>query len=139
MPPKKNGRRDAAKARHAQKRALGDVTPGTGCSVLDGVLDGPIWSPDRSARAAEAAEDAEDDKAMLADVVFKQRRWARISDQYGKEFSRVPRSAADAVVQAVNAKRSTRHRDTDRMRAAEAAIEGKAAQAYRLGAVAFLV
>ena len=64
--------------------------------------------------------------------VRKQRRWARISLQWAVEYSKVPRSAVDAVVQAVNAQRSSRHRDTGRMRSAEAAMEEAAARVWRL-------
>jgi hypothetical protein len=66
--------------------------------------------------------------------VRKQRRWARISLQYAAEYSKLPRSEADAVMSAVNAQRSARHRDTNdpRARAVEAAMEEKAAHAWRV-------
>ena len=65
--------------------------------------------------------------------VRKQRRWARISLQWAAEYGKVPRSAVNAVVLAVNAQRSSRHRDTGRMRPAEAAMEEAAACMWRQG------
>lgn len=64
--------------------------------------------------------------------VRKQRRWARISLQWASEYRKCPRSSVSAIVQAVNAQRSSRHRDTARMRPAEAEMEEKAARAWRL-------
>ena len=65
--------------------------------------------------------------------LFKQRRWARISHQYMIEYGKG--ESGSAVVRAVAAKRSTRHRDTSdrRMRQAEAAME-EAAFATRASA-----
>ena len=57
--------------------------------------------------------------------LYKQRRWARISRQYMAEYRKG--ESGDAVVRAVNAQRSKRHRDTGdpRARRAEAAMEAK--------------
>ena len=74
------------------------------------------------------------DPELPVSPVQKQRHWARISLQWAVEYCRVPRSAVDVIVQAVNAQRSTRHRDTGRMRAAEAAMEEAAAHVWRVGA-----
>ena len=82
----------------------------------------------------EIREDMCGDSELPVSPVRKQRRWARISLQWAVEYSKVPRSAVDAIVQAVNAQRSSRHRDTGRMRPAEAAMEEAAARAWRVGA-----
>jgi hypothetical protein len=86
----------------------------------------------------EIPEELRSDPILMRELqvspIRKQRRWARISLQYAEEFSKVPRSEADAVTIAVNEKRSARHRDTNdpRVRQLEAAMEEKAARAWRV-------
>jgi hypothetical protein len=86
----------------------------------------------------EIPEDIQSDPALMRELpvspIRKQRRWARISLQYAEEYSKLPRSGSDAVMCAVNAKRSARHRDTNDpgVRALEAAMEEKAARAWRV-------
>mmetsp|Transcript_22928 Transcript_22928/g.58312 ORF Transcript_22928/g.58312 Transcript_22928/m.58312 type:complete len:233 (-) Transcript_22928:77-775(-) len=65
-------------------------------------------------------------KDLPVSPLFKQRRWARISRQYMIEFRKG--ETGHAVVRAVAAKRSARHRDTSdaRSRPAEAAMEAAA-------------
>ena len=86
----------------------------------------------------EIPDELRSDPALMRELpvspIRKQRRWARISLQYAEEYSKLPRTEADAVMRAVNAKRSARHRDTNdpRVRALEAAMEEKAACAWRI-------
>ena len=79
----------------------------------------------------------DDPKVMSGELpvspVRKQRRWARISLQYMVEYAKVLRSTISDVLQAVMALRSPRHRDTSRMRPAEAEMEAAAARAWRVG------
>ena len=56
--------------------------------------------------------------------IYKQRRWARISRQYMIEYRKGERG--DAVVRAVAAQRSKRHKDMTRDRQVEAVMEAKA-------------
>ena len=56
--------------------------------------------------------------------IFKQRRWARISRQYMAEYRKGVRG--NAVVRAVAAQRSKRHKDMTCVRRVEAVMEAKA-------------
>ena len=74
----------------------------------------------------ELPEELRSDPRLLVAPLFKQRRWARISWRYAVEYRKGERG--NAVVRAVAAQSSTRHRDTNdpRARQAEAAMEAAA-------------
>ena len=66
------------------------------------------------------------DAALPVSPLLKMRRWFRISWQYAAEYRKGV--SGNAVVRAVAAQRSQRHRDTSdpRMRQGEAAMEAAA-------------
>ena len=74
----------------------------------------------------ELPEELRSDPRLPVAPLFKQRRWARISWRYAVEYRKGERG--NAVVRAVAAQSSTRHRDTNdpRARQAEAAMEAAA-------------
>jgi len=71
----------------------------------------------------ELPEELRDCPDLPVSPLFKQRRWARISWQYAREYRKG--TGADSVFQAVMAQRTQRHRDTSdsRMRQVEARME----------------
>ena len=71
----------------------------------------------------ELPPELRESEALPVAPIFKQRRWARISRQYMIEYGKG--NSGDAVVRAVDAQRSARHRDTSdpRQRQAEARAE----------------
>ena len=72
----------------------------------------------------ELPEELHDHVLLPVSPLFKQRRWARVSWRYAAEYRKG--EFGHAVVQAVAAQSSSRHRDTSRMRQSEAAMEALA-------------